>query len=175
LLVLVPLGGPTLLVLVIWILDGFQGSTGEKGETSQTVSDKPQTRWWRARRTLQSAAPSVNYHAVIARAVSEWDYDTSLAKQAREIIYKRAKLRVGFELHAQNSPELDISQQLRLLDEAIKKVELAPRRRARIAQKGSTALLVFTAIVLPRIWAIDFTSMSIYWVARLPKDLLDKR
>jgi hypothetical protein len=33
----------------------------------------------------------------------------------------------------------------------------------------STALLVISALLFPRIWMIDFTLVSLYWVARLPK------
>jgi hypothetical protein len=38
-----------------------------------------------------------------------------------------------------------------------------------IRKNPSTAILVISLLLFPRIWVIDFTLVSLYWVARLPK------
>jgi len=35
--------------------------------------------------------------------------------------------------------------------------------------KGSTVGLILSILFCAKIWAIDFTSMSLWWVARVPK------
>lgn len=47
----------------------------------------------------------------------------------------------------------------------------APKRNLQsLERRGSTALLVLS-IFFPTWWEFDFTCMSVYWVARLPRDL----
>jgi hypothetical protein len=39
----------------------------------------------------------------------------------------------------------------------------------RVGIEASTTLLILVALFLPTLFAIDFTSMSTWWVARLPQ------
>jgi hypothetical protein len=63
---------------------------------------------------------------------------------------------------------VQIKCERRALEEAIRKVEEESSVRP-IQTKASTALLVASILLLPAVWIIDPTSISLYWVARLPR------
>jgi hypothetical protein len=47
----------------------------------------------------------------------------------------------------------------------------APKQREEQKfEPQSTALLILSIAFLAKLWAIDCTCMSLYWVARLPKN-----
>jgi hypothetical protein len=47
--------------------------------------------------------------------------------------------------------------------------EIRHERQTWRFKPASTALLVISILFFPRIWMIDATSVSLYWVARLPR------
>jgi hypothetical protein len=171
-LLIVPLGGPALFVLISWVLDGFRVSASEKDETQLTLK-RPRGKWWKMGALFRGAPPPVDYQTVMARAVSDWDYNTSLACQARKALYHHARASLSSELHEQDLSPTEITYHLQLFDKAILKTESKSRRRIRIARRGSTVLLGITMVCFPQLCAYDTTCMSVYWIVRLPRDLLD--
>jgi hypothetical protein len=70
----------------------------------------------------------------------------------------------------------EIKREQRELEAAIRAVEARKYPRTKGAQhrdplfatKSSTVLLVVSVFFFPRLWLIDVTCMSLWWVARLP-------
>lgn len=52
------------------------------------------------------------------------------------------------------------------LEDAIRKVEREMRHWKNFTTKGSTVLLLASMYFAAALWAVDFTSMSLFWVAR---------
>jgi hypothetical protein len=114
-----------------------------------------------------TSAPSVkDYQSAIDRAVFESAANTLEARQA---LYERARTALTSQLNGQDLPNSQIAREMRLLNAAIRSVE--HEYPYRLARKGSTTLLFLSILCFKIGWVTDFTCMSIYWVARLPKDL----
>jgi hypothetical protein len=153
-LLIVPIGGPILFFMIIWIVAGFR-----KFNEATSQSEPP------------SQPSTVDYYAFISRAVSELNGNTA---EAREALYERARTALVAQLHRQDPPvsSSQIEIERAALGSAIRRLEKdeqsKERLRTRELKKPSTALLI-ASMFFPGLWALDFTSMSIYWVARLPR------
>jgi hypothetical protein len=152
-LLLVP-GVPLLYLIAVWVLAGFQGRPSAK------VAESP-------------PRSTADYHSVIARAVSGLADNTPAARQ---ILYDRARMAVAAQLHGQDPPisESHIARERLALEAAIRRIEeeASPRHTTRppkVHGPASTALLIASILFLRIFWVMDFTCMSLYWVARLPK------
>lgn len=153
-LLIVPIGAPILFFVIVWIISGFRKSNGE---------------------TPQSEPPSqrstVDYYGLITRAVAELNGNIT---EVRETLYERVRTVLVTQLRRQEPPvsisQIEIEQAA--LESAIGQFEKNEQReerlRTRKLKKASTALLI-ASMFAPGLWALDFTAMSIYWVARLPK------
>ena len=110
-----------------------------------------------------------DYQSAIERAVSELADNTPEARQA---LYERARAVLASQLSGQGLPKSHIAQEMRLLNEGIWTAENSARissRSSMLARKGSTTLLFLSYFSI--FWLTDVSCMSLYWVARLPKDL----
>jgi hypothetical protein len=145
-LLIVPIGGPLLYLVACWVIAGFR-----KPEVRPKADEPPSQR------------PLADYYPVIARAVSGLTDNPPLARAAPYAHARRA-------LNAQLLPmsAMQIKRERRALEEAIRKVEEESSVRP-ARTKASTALLVASILLLPAVWIIDPTSISLYWVARLPR------
>jgi hypothetical protein len=150
----VPIGGPILFFVIAWIIAGFRKFNEA---------------------TLQSEPPSlpstVDYYGFISRAAAELNGN---ATEVRETLYERVRTALVTQSLRQEPP-VSISQieiERAALESAISQFEKNEQReerlRSRKLKKASTALLI-ASMFAPGLWALDFTSMSIYWVARLPR------
>jgi hypothetical protein len=120
---------------------------------------------WTARCVLagqkagQKSTPRVlvfDYESILERAISKLESNNP---HAREEIYARARSALSStEFVDDNQRKTNMSK----LEQAIRLVEKRSPRP--IPAKGSTTLL-FVTILFPGLWVMDFTSMSIYWVA----------
>jgi hypothetical protein len=177
-LLIVPIGAPVIFVIVVWVVAGFQKSAA-RSDASITRKTDPTSPM------PATDAKSADYYPVIARAVAGLTENT---QQARQAVYDRARSVLLTQLGGQDAPRARIEREQDALEAAIEKVELeaSPRsfwrrketrknplkidaktREPLIARRGSTALLV-VSLFFPRIWLIDVTCMSLWWVARLP-------
>ncbi len=133
-----------------------------------------------------------DYYPVIARAISQLPSDT---REARQTLYDRARMALAAQLkdgqHTSKSEakRLALEIAIRRVEErasssqsphaipVIPNVEHAPKKKFRQSVAISspfhrpTTTLLIISIFFPRLWIIDFTCMSLYWVARLPKPL----
>lgn len=159
-LLIVPVGGPILFAMIFWVVTGFQksGWRNEKPKHNQTPDGS------------QSASPAPlkpeDYFTLIERVVSTLQTNDRLN---RIKVYDRARAALRNELHGQDRSR--IKHERKALEEAIREIETDAAAQQRTQQKvepASTVLLIFS-IFFPGIWVIDFTSMSLYWVARLPR------
>jgi hypothetical protein len=138
-LLIVPIGGPILYVVVAWVISGFREPDSE-----------------------------ADYESLITRAVSQLADNNPRDRQG---LYDRALAALTTQLQ-QQSRELSasrIAKEKRALAAAVRRVEkdarTKERQKTRAMKGASTALLVFS-LLFPGLWAIDFTCMSLYWVAR---------
>jgi hypothetical protein len=146
-----------LLVIVLWIIAGFR-----KQEIRKSPLVSP---------PLRSVA---DYQEILERAISDLPGNTP---QARQALYARAKSALVTQLRAQEVTAAEIEREQRELEAAIRTVEARKHPRTRGAQrrdplfatKSSTVLLVVSVFFFPRLWLIDVTCMSLWWVARLPQ------
>jgi hypothetical protein len=164
-LLLVPVGGPILLLVIAWVVAGFQKKPLGVDEATEDKA-APQS---------DSSAPhrpTGDYYSVIARGVSKLPDNTV---EARYDLYDRARTSFAAQLNG-HDPSW-IKYERRTFERAIRQVELKSPRRWNRSQwqtygPASTFLLI-ASIIYSRfipLWAMDCTSMSLYWVvARLPK------
>jgi hypothetical protein len=117
--------------------------------------------WW-------SASASTDYYSIIAGAVSKLPTNTV---EARRELYSHARATLARQLEQDPAR---IKRERRALEKAIRQVE--SRAAVNVKQlnrtgyePASTALLIASIFFLNKLWALDCTSMSAYWVARLPR------
>jgi hypothetical protein len=158
-LLIVPIGAPIAFFVISWVIAGFQKSrTSSKSVPSVPLSEQP------ARPAARSSPE--DYYELISRAVGKLpnnDYD------ARQELYRRARELLHNQLRGQGHSYA--KREWRSFDRAIRMSEqenAAEDRRRRKFQQRSTGLLMIS-ILFPNVWAIDVTSMSLFWVARLPR------
>jgi len=105
------------------------------------------------------------YYALISKAVSRLPINDG---KARQNVYDRARKALS-----DHSPEGELPRELVALEAAIKKVERrAPPERVNLRSplnRPSTTLLVIS-LFFPGLWMLDVTCMSLYWVARIPRN-----
>jgi hypothetical protein len=115
------------------------------------------------------------FYPVIARAIGQLSENT---REARQAMYDRARTTLRAQLGEQSNSFMQDSHALefaiRKLEKESLRSETTKIRAAKISLRDprhypTTAYLVIS-IFFPRLWILDFTSMSLYWVARLPKD-----
>jgi len=87
--------------------------------------------------------------------------------EARQTLYDRARMALTAQLDEYD--QLQIECERRALEAAIRRVENQGRAPEFLAKQPSTALLIVSIILLSKLWVLDPTSMSLYWVARLPR------
>jgi hypothetical protein len=154
-MLIVPIGGPILFSMIVWTVAGFR-----KFDEATPQSEPP------------SHPSTVDYYAFVSRAVSELSANTA---EARETLYERARTALDAQLHRQDQPmsSSQIANERTALELAIRRLEkdaqIRERQQIRELKKPSTALLIASVCFFPVLWMLDFTSMSLYWVARLPK------
>jgi hypothetical protein len=153
-LLIVPIGGPVLLWVVVWIIAGFQKAEGKLEKPQQATANQ----------SPASPRSSADYYSIITRAVSALPNNT---RRHRQELYDRAHDVLDRQLGGQSRSQ--VRPERRALSDAIRRVEAEAAERERRERKlGSTPLLVIS-IFLPGWWMQDCTAMSLYWVARLPK------
>jgi hypothetical protein len=154
LLLIVPIGGPILLLVIVWIIAGFRKSDWESEKTQDVAAHNDVG-------PLETFAPrsSEDYCAVINRAVANLTIND---RTNRQRIYERARTVLHSELRGQDRSRT--KYEWKSFEKAIHDIENAEKR----VEPASTALLCFS-ILFPSCWMLDCSSMSLYWVARLPK------
>lgn len=153
-LLIVPIGGPILLLVIVWIIAGFRKSEREI-EKIQHVSTQNDVG------SLETFTPrsTEDYYAVINRAVGNL---SSNDRTSRQRIYERARTLLDSELRGQDRSRT--KYEWKSFEKAIRDVEKDKKK----VEPASTALLCLS-IFFPSYWMLDCTSMSLYWVARFPK------
>jgi hypothetical protein len=102
-----------------------------------------------------------DYHSIIAQAVSQLPINTV---EARLKLYDHARTALMRQL--EQEPRRIFGREQRALDKAIRQVEKSSPQY----KSTSTALLIVSMFFLHKLWVLDCTAMSTYWVvARLPK------
>ncbi len=96
---------------------------------------------------------AANYYSLIFRAVSKLPSNTA---KARREVYERARN----ALAAQTDSKSDSNA----LERAIRAVERSPNEIP--GTRGPTWLLMLSILALAKLWMLDATSMSAYWVVR---------
>jgi hypothetical protein len=162
-LLIVPIGGPILLSVILWVLDGFNKSARDKQADKALNLKADKTAVFPNCRSQRSTA---DYYSIIANAVTKLPDNTP---ETRRALYDRARMALATQLYGQDPSQLAHDQ--RCLERAIRRMEAVSYRPVRgkreIYEPASTALLV--VLMFSHGWLIDFTCMSLYWVARLPK------
>jgi hypothetical protein len=102
---------------------------------------------------------NTDLYTVISRAVGELTINNFATRRE---LYRKARNALHNQLRGQERSHTE--KEWRALEHAIRKVE----EERRLVEPKPTGLLV-TSILFPALWASDFTSMSLYWVARLPR------
>ncbi len=151
-----PLGVIVLFMIAGWVVDGFFPQQLHNVYVKKKYESK------------QGGAQNVtisDYKVIIKRAISQLSSDRP---DTRAAIYARARTAL---LSIEFVSDDRLKQNSSNLEDAISMIEneysdIVDNPRLSVAKKGSTALLAFTILALPGLWIIDFTSMSIYWVAR---------
>jgi hypothetical protein len=154
-LLLVPIGGPILLLVIVWVVAGFRKSALGV-DKAHVIPTKAATH-----------RSTGDYYSVIAQAVVGLPDNTVEARQA---LYDRARTTFTAQLDGQDPSW--IKYERRTLERAIRQVESmsAVKQRSRQTYKPASTILLIASIFFPALWVWDFTSMSLYWVvARLPK------
>jgi hypothetical protein len=158
-LLIVPIGGPVLFLVVVWVVAGFQKSKPERPQSTSTIKAPLLKRSSSASNRLPH-----EYYVIINRAVSKLSPNSTAARQR---VYDHARNALQSQL-LNHDPSV-IERERGALEGAIRNVEtIADLRDKEKLGPRSTGLLV-ASIWLPGLWAMDFTSMSLYWVARLPR------
>jgi hypothetical protein len=161
-LLVVPVGAPIVFFVAAWVVAGFQ----KPKMNFEIPHSTPEL-------DRQSGGPSAThsspqeYYALISRAIGKLPINDY---HSRQELYRRARELLHNQLREHERSY--VKRERRSLDNAISIVE----QKQRIEQKQrhqfdprSTPLLVVSIFFLAKIWVLDFTSMSLYWVARLPK------
>jgi hypothetical protein len=109
-----------------------------------------------------------DYFALIHRVIS--DSDPSVSRQA---VYSQARSILAAQLKGR-SPALSRLQRRAervSLEKAIRGVErvFAEQEQALRRMQAQPTISLVIALMFPGLWAMDFCSMSLIWVARLPK------
>jgi hypothetical protein len=151
-LLIVPIGGPLFYLATGGDCRLPKARGAPKVDETQPRSERPSHR------------PPADYYPVIARAVSRLPNDTP---EARRTLYDRARMALTAQLDEHD--QLQIECERRALEAAIHRVENQRRVPEFLAKQPSTALLIASIILLSKLWVLDPTSMSLYWVARLPR------
>ena len=159
-LLIVPIGGPILFAIIVWVVTGFQGTGARNKETkhiqtSKRTPDAPQL----ATQPNDPPEPPPDYYALISRAVCKLPTNN---RATRQELYQRAREALHNILRGQERSRR--KTEWRAFEQATRKVEAENRK----LEPGSTGLLAIL-LFLPGLWAIDFTSMSLFWTARPPQ------
>ncbi len=102
------------------------------------------------------------YYPLIAKAVSELPVNEPKARRA---VYDRAR-----RVLAERSPPTEFERESFALETAIRRIEKsAPRIAIGNPLHRPTTISLVISLCFPRLWLIDVTCMSLYWVGRLPK------
>jgi hypothetical protein len=157
------------MIAVLWVIAGF--SKGAPAFTAYKQGDGNQPNPWGRPAKEETpaglsfaAARTKHYYAIIEHAVSQLENKDS---QSREALYAQARTVLDRELQGQ--PERE--QEKKALVKAIREFEGFKKYIHEFAVEpgpASTALLL-ASMLAPKLWMLDATSMSLYWVARLPK------
>jgi hypothetical protein len=105
---------------------------------------------------IQFCNHNTNYYPLVFSAVSQLPNNTLASRQE---LYGRARLGLAEKHRGQKS----LKRELRSLEFAIHSVEKSPRTV--LENHGSTPLLILS-VFFPRLWLIDITGMSLFWVVR---------
>ena len=146
-MLIVPIDGPVLFFVIAWVVAGFQKS-GLKPETQSATKLQ-----------YQPLHTNTDLYTVISRAVGELTINNFATRRE---LYRKARNALHNQLRGQERSHTE--KEWRALEHAIRKVE----EERRLVKPKPTGLLVMS-ICFPVLWASDFTSMSLYWVARLPR------
>lgn len=161
----VPIGGPILLIVIAWVAAGFQTSE-LKSEGRPVPLIKQNNR--PSEKASVARQPPHDYHAVINEAVQRLARNDFVTRRE---LYRRA--RTTLQLQLQGQEHLSMNGELRALEQAIRDAETSAVNAERDRQRffsQSTVYLGLSIYLFPHLWAIDFTSMSLFWVARLPNN-----
>jgi|HubBroStandDraft_1064217.scaffolds.fasta_scaffold272441_1 hypothetical protein len=113
------------------------------------------------RRSRPQARADV-YYPLISKAVSQlpiYDHD------ARQRVYATARM-----VLAERSAPGEFERERRALETAIRRVEhSAPKITMGNLLHRPTTISLVISLFFPRLWLIDVTCFSLYWVGRLPK------
>lgn len=138
----VPIGAPLFFLIALWVIAGFH--------KSESARPDPEL--------------SQQFHTILTDVINR---DGNSAREARQAIYERARSTL------KAAPAPDTGAQSVSLEAAISRVEreaLAREKQIDVElsrlKPASTVLLV-ASLFFPQWWAIDATSLSLYWVARL--------
>jgi hypothetical protein len=102
------------------------------------------------------------YHPLIANAVSELPVNEPKARRA---VYDKVR-----NVLAERLPPSEFERESFALETAIRRVEKgAPRINIGTPLHRPTTISLVISLFFPRLWLIDVTCMSLYWVGRLPK------
>lgn len=160
-LLIVPIGCPLLMLVIVWVIAGFRKSEYKIEKTQNAPAPNGVTPF----ETFVPRSPE-DYYAVINRAVvnltnSDWT--------ERHRIYERARQVLHSELRGRDRSQS--KHEWKSFEKAVRDVETDATTRQRAGKTfgpASTPLLVFS-LFFPSYWMINSTSMSLYWVARLPR------
>ena len=127
LLLIVPVGGPILLIVIIWVIEGFQksGWQVEKPQHTPNADEVPSEPISAVSRSAE------DYYAIINRAVSAL---LSNDRANRHQVYDR--VRAVFKTELRGTDRLRIKNERKALEKAIRKVEDEAAARQR-NEKGS--------------------------------------
>ena len=131
---------PAIYVLTVWIIAGF--------------SEPP--------------PPAADYRPLLLRAISQLP-ENNPASRAK--LYERAAVALTEHLRRKTPKMLDShitneTEELRRTTRELEREISTAERKWQASTKGSTALLFVAALGFPVLWVLDFTSMSLYWIAR---------
>lgn len=120
------------------------------GATFETVQA-----WYGRRRKARVAA----YYPLIDEAASQVPITD---REARQRVYATARM-----VLAECSAPSEFERERRALETAIHKVERSRRITIGNPLHRPTTVALVIALLFPRVWLIDVTCMSLYWVARI--------
>jgi hypothetical protein len=143
-LLVVPVGGPILLLVIVWVVAGFRKSAlGAHPIPTEAATHRS----------------TGDYYAVIAQAVSRLPDNTV---EARHDLYDRTRTTFTAQLDGQDPSW--IKYERRTLERAIRQVESMSAVKQRNGQtyRPASTILLIASIFFPGLWAMDFTSMSLY-------------
>lgn len=170
-LLIVPIGGPILFAVFVWVVTGFRTEAKNREtkhlQKSEWTPDVPQA----APQPNDPAEPPSDYYALISRAVGKLPTNN---RATRRELYRRARQLLHNQLR--DHERSYAKREWHSLEKAISIVEKTQRHKLKHEARStqdlearSTPLLVVSIFFLAKLWVLDFTSMSLYWVARLPK------